>query len=78
MPPRKAKPAPPPPGDGALLPERFEEFRSLSYWDGFFQKARAHTQKTHARTRSRHERGRANALTLSGCAARRPAVRVVQ
>jgi hypothetical protein len=39
MPPRKAPPA----GDGSLLPERFEEFRSLSYWDGFFQKARAQT-----------------------------------
>lgn len=27
-------------GDPTLLPEKFEEFRSLSYWDGFFKKAR--------------------------------------
>ena len=39
MPPKKAAPAPAP-GDAALLPDKFEEFRSLSYWDGFFKKAR--------------------------------------
>jgi hypothetical protein len=37
MPPKGAAPVP---GDAALLPDKFEEFRSLSYWDGFFRKAR--------------------------------------
>jgi hypothetical protein len=68
MPPRKAKPkaAPPPPGDGALLPERFEEFRSLSYWDGFFQKARAQALPKFARMREKHTQQppRRRALTL--------------
>ena len=40
MPPRSGAGAAPAPGDAALLPDKFEEFRSLSYWDGFFKKAR--------------------------------------
>jgi hypothetical protein len=40
MPPKAGAVAAPAPGDAALLPDKFEEFRSLSYWDGFFKEAR--------------------------------------